>query len=52
MSGAAEIKRVVIEREKVDPTRLDTVGRGWEEPVSQKNMDENRRVEAQWFTIE
>jgi NitT/TauT family transport system substrate-binding protein len=49
---AAEIKRVLVEREKVDTARLDTVGRGWEEPVSQTNMDENRRVEAQWFTIE
>jgi NitT/TauT family transport system substrate-binding protein len=49
---AAEIKRVLVEKEKVDTARLDTVGRGWEEPVSQTNMDENRRVEAQWFTIE
>lgn len=48
---AAEIKRVLTEREKVEATRLDTVGRGWEEPIS-KNMDENRRVEAQWFTLE
>lgn len=48
---AAEIKRVLIDREKVDAGRLDTVGRGWEEPLG-ANMDENRRVEAQWFTLE
>ena len=49
---AEEIKRVAIEREKVDTQRLDAVGRGWEEPVSKTNMDANRRVEAQWFTVE
>jgi NitT/TauT family transport system substrate-binding protein len=48
---AAEIKRLLVERHKVDAARLETVGRGWDEPVS-KNSDENRRVEVQWFTIE
>lgn len=48
---AGEIKRLLVEREKVEAARLDTVGRGWEEPVSGV-MDENRRVEAQWFTLE
>ncbi len=49
---AAEIKRLLTEREKVTPERLDTVGRGWDEPVSKTDMDANRRVEAQWFTLE
>ncbi|HET6407425.1 MAG TPA: OmpA family protein [Chthoniobacteraceae bacterium] len=49
---ANEIKRLLGEREKVEMTRLDAVGRGWEEPVSATSMDENRRVEAQWFTLE
>lgn len=49
---ANEIKRLLGEREKVEITRLDAVGRGWEEPVSTTSMDENRRVEAQWFTLE
>ncbi|MDQ3624598.1 MAG: phosphate ABC transporter substrate-binding/OmpA family protein, partial [Verrucomicrobiota bacterium] len=48
---ASEIKRLLVELEKVDPARLETVGRGWEEPVG-SNMDQNRRVEAQWFTLE
>jgi len=48
---AAEIKRLMIERLKVDSQRIEVVGRGWEEPVS-TNSDENRRVEVQWFTIE
>jgi NitT/TauT family transport system substrate-binding protein len=48
---AAEIKRMLIERLKVEAPRIEVVGRGWEEPVSQSS-DENRRVEVQWFTIE
>jgi NitT/TauT family transport system substrate-binding protein len=49
---ANEIKRILVEREKVDPARLDTIGRGWEEPVSTTSMDANRRVEAVWSTLE
>lgn len=48
---AAEIRRLLIERFKVDPKRLDIVGRGWEEP-SGSDSAQNRRVEVQWFTIE
>jgi NitT/TauT family transport system substrate-binding protein len=48
---AAAVRRLLVEREKMDQKRLDIVGRGWEEPVS-TNSDLNRRVEVQWFTIE
>jgi len=48
---ASEIKRLMVEKYGADPKRLDTVGRGWEEPVSTDN-EQNRRVEAQWFTLE
>jgi len=48
---ANEIRRLLIEREKIDAPRLDTVGRGWEEPLG-PDMEKNRRVEAQWFTLE
>lgn len=48
---AAEIKRLLIEKHGVDAARLDTVGRGWEEP-SGADQEQNRRVEAQWFTLE
>lgn len=48
---ANEIKRLLVEKYNADPKRLDTVGRGWEEPISSDN-DQNRRVEAQWFTLE
>ncbi len=48
---ANEIKRLLVQKYNVDPERLDTVGRGWAEPISTDN-DQNRRVEAQWFTLE
>ena len=31
--------------------RIELVGRGWEEPMSQ-DSEQNRRVEVQWFTLE
>ncbi len=48
---AGEIKRLLMEKFKVDASRLDTIGRGWEEPLGKDN-EQNRRVEAQWFTVE
>jgi NitT/TauT family transport system substrate-binding protein len=48
---AGEIKRLLVEKYGVDPTRVDIVGRGWEEPVS-TDPDQNRRVEVQWFMLE
>jgi NitT/TauT family transport system substrate-binding protein len=48
---ANEIRRVLIERLEVDPARLETIGRGWEEPAGVE-ADLNRRVEVQWFTVE
>ena len=48
---AAEIKRLLVEREKVDPARIEAVGRGWEEPAG-PTQPENMRVEVQWFTLE
>ena len=48
---ANEIKRLLIEKHGVDAKRLDAIGRGWEEPLGPDN-EQNRRVEAQWFTLE
>jgi NitT/TauT family transport system substrate-binding protein len=36
---------------KIDVTRVEAVGRGWEEPAG-SDSDLNRRVEVQWFTLE
>jgi len=48
---AGEIKRLLIERHKIEPARIDIVGRGWEEPQG-TDSDKNRRVEVQWFMLE
>jgi NitT/TauT family transport system substrate-binding protein len=49
---AVAVKDALIARHKeLETARIETVGRGWEEPVSQQS-DQNRRVEVQWFTIE
>ncbi|MCS7032942.1 MAG: phosphate ABC transporter substrate-binding/OmpA family protein [Phycisphaerae bacterium] len=48
---AARVKKLLVEQEKVEPARIDTVGRGWEEPAG-KTQSENMRVEVQWFTLE
>ena len=47
---AEEIKKQLVEREKVDPKDVEIVGRGWEEPLG--SFEESRRGEAQWFTLE
>ncbi len=49
---AGEVKQQVINKFKVDGSRLETVGRGWEEPASKTDPEKNRRVEVQWFTLE
>jgi NitT/TauT family transport system substrate-binding protein len=59
---ANEIKRLLVERNGVDPKRVDAVGRGWDEPVNTEmprtkeesiaRSEANRRVEVQWFTLE
>ena len=48
---ATEIRRLLVERHKVDPERLEPIGRGWDEPCG-TDSDKNRRVEVQWFTLE
>lgn len=48
---AAEIKRVLVTQHQVAPERIETVGRGWEEPAG-TDPEKNRRVEVQWFTLE
>ena len=48
---ANEVRRVLQERYQISNERLNTIGRGWEEPAG-PDSEKNRRVEAQWFTIE
>ena len=48
---ANEIRSTLVQRLSVDSTRLETIGRGWEEPAG-SDPELNRRVEVQWFTVE
>lgn len=49
---AVGVREALLKRHpKLDPKRLEAVGRGWEEPVGSDSAL-NRRVEVQWFTLE
>jgi NitT/TauT family transport system substrate-binding protein len=49
---AVGVREALLQRHpKLDPRRLEAVGRGWEEPVGGDGAM-NRRVEVQWFTLE
>jgi len=37
---------------EIDKSRVEAVGRGWQEPTNSTDPAQNRRVEVQWFTIE
>jgi NitT/TauT family transport system substrate-binding protein len=50
-SRATEIRSVLVAKLNVQAARLETVGRGWEEPAG-ADAEKNRRVEVQWFTVE
>ncbi|MCC6551696.1 MAG: OmpA family protein [Polyangiaceae bacterium] len=49
---AAEIRRLLVEKQKIDAKRIDIFGVGWNEPASKTDPDLNRRVEVHWFTLE
>lgn len=48
---ANEIKQLMVDQFKIDAARIETVGRGWEEPMGTDSA-KNRRVEVLWFTLE
>jgi NitT/TauT family transport system substrate-binding protein len=49
---ALAVSEALKERYKdIDASRIEAVGRGWEEP-SGTDSELNRRVEVQWFTLE
>lgn len=46
------VRDALMERhKKIDTSRIEAVGRGWEEPAG-TDSNLNRRVEVQWFTLE
>ncbi|MCS6976404.1 MAG: OmpA family protein [Gemmatales bacterium] len=48
----AEAVKAVLVQNGVDPARIDTDGRGWDEPIPGAPPEENRRVEVQLYTLE
>lgn len=49
---AVSVREALAERHpKLDPSRVETVGRGWEDQAGPES-EKNRRVEVQWFTLE
>ena len=48
---ANQIKRLLAEQFTIDPARIETIGRGWEEPAG-IDVNKNRRVKVLWFTLE
>jgi NitT/TauT family transport system substrate-binding protein len=47
----ADVRKALIDLHKVDAQRIDMIGLGWKEPLG-RDMEQNRRVEVQWFTVE
>ncbi|MCH8513087.1 MAG: ABC transporter substrate-binding protein [Kiritimatiellae bacterium] len=45
------VVKALVDLQKVDNSRLESVGLGWREPL-EDDPEQNRRVEVQWFTIE
>lgn len=49
---ALAVSEALKQRHKdIDASRIEAVGRGWEEPAG-PDSELNRRVEVQWFTLE
>lgn len=46
------IKKVLVEKYKVDAQRIITEGRGWDTPVDAEDPAKNRRVEVQFISLE
>lgn len=45
------VRDQLVRDHRVDASRIEVVGCGWREPLG-TDMDQNRRVEVQWFTLE
>ncbi len=55
LERAIEIRDQLMKRfSTIEPKRLDILGMGWDQPVTQKESEgeRNRRVEVRWWTLE
>lgn len=46
------VKQLLVTRFKVDPDRIVTEGRGWDQPIDDKDPSANRRVEVRFISLE
>ena len=46
------VKKLLVERFGVDPERIITEGRGWDQPIDALDPSANRRVEVQFLSFE
>jgi NitT/TauT family transport system substrate-binding protein len=49
---ADSVKDVLVKQHQLDPEKIDTEGKGWDEPLPGAKPEENRRVEVKLFTLE
>ncbi len=49
---AAGVRKALVESQGIEAARIETVGRGWEEPAPNTEPEAQRRVEVQWFALE
>lgn len=48
---ADSVRTELMKRYQLPESRIEVIGRGWEEPAG-TDAEKNRRVEVQWFTVE
>lgn len=51
LKRAETIKRILVEGYKMEASQIETVGKGWKEPLG-TDPEKNRRVEVRIFTLE
>lgn len=46
------IKSILVNKYKVNPDRIYTTGKGWDNPISATDPEKNRRVEVRFISLE
>ena len=46
------VKKVLVEKYGIDPQRIFTEGKGWDEPIDASDPAKNRRVEVRFISLE
>ncbi len=46
------VKSILVDQFHIDPTRIVTEGKGWDNPIDDKDPSKNRRVEVKFISFE